>query len=117
MIETRRQPRRLHSVDPRGSRDSEYEGQRIREPGPCNLRRAPGVCRRTMGSPPQEADADVHLRLRAGDYRGAFERLLPRYRGRVFRLAFSMLRNSTEAEDVAQDVFLRLWRALPGYSG
>lgn len=70
-----------------------------------------------MTAPPQEADADVHLRLRAGDYRGAFERLLPRYRDRVFRLALSMVRNRSEAEDVTQDIFLRLWRALPGYSG
>src|SRR5688572_5262659 len=71
----------------------------------------------TMTAPPQEADADVHLRLRAGDYRTAFEMLLPRYRDRVFRLALSMLQNRTEAEDIAQDIFLRLWRALPGYSG
>lgn len=70
-----------------------------------------------MTAPPQEADADIHLRLRAGDYRAAFETLLPRYRDRVFRLALSMLRNRTEAEDIAQDIFLRLWRALPGYSG
>jgi len=28
-----------------------------------------------------------------------------------------MLRNRTEAEDIAQDIFLRVWRALPGYSG
>jgi RNA polymerase sigma-70 factor (ECF subfamily) len=70
-----------------------------------------------MTAPPQEADADVHLRLRAGDYRGALEILLPRYRDRVFRLAVGMLRNRAEAEDVAQDIFLRLWRALPGYTG
>src|SRR5688572_4957785 len=70
-----------------------------------------------MTAPPQEADADVHLRLRAGDYQAAFSILLPRYRDRVFRLALSMLRDRTEAEDVAQDIFLRLWHALPGYSG
>jgi RNA polymerase sigma-70 factor, ECF subfamily len=70
-----------------------------------------------MTAPPQEADADVHLRLRAGDYRTAFGLLLPRYRDRVFRLALSILRNRAEAEDVAQDIFLRLWRALPGYNG
>ena len=70
-----------------------------------------------MTAPPQEADADVHSRLRAGDYRAALELLLPRYRDRVFRLALVMLRNRSEAEDVAQDIFVRLWRALPGYSG
>jgi len=70
-----------------------------------------------MTAPPHEADADVHSRLRAGDYRAALELLLPRYRDRVFRLALTMLRNRSEAEDVTQDIFLRLWRALPGYSG
>ena len=71
----------------------------------------------SMTGPPQQADADVHLRLQAADYRGALEILLSRYRDRVFRLALSMLRNRSEAEDVAQDIFFRLWRALPGYSG
>jgi RNA polymerase sigma-70 factor, ECF subfamily len=70
----------------------------------------------TMSAPPQEADADVHSRLRAGDHRAALELLLPRYRDRVFRLALSILRNRTEAEDVTQEIFLRLWRALPGYN-
>src|SRR5687767_9340264 len=70
-----------------------------------------------MTAPPPEADADVHLRLRAGDYRAAFEIVLPRYRERVFRLALSMLANRAEAEDIAQDIFLRVWRALPAYSG
>lgn len=70
-----------------------------------------------MTAPSQEADADVHSRLRAADYRAALELLLPRYRDRVFRLALAMLHNRSEAEDVTQDIFLRLWRALPGYSG
>ncbi len=70
-----------------------------------------------MVAPPQEADADVRLRLQAGDYRAALETLLVRYRDRVFRLAISMLRDRSDAEDVTQEIFLRLWRALPGYSG
>lgn len=63
-----------------------------------------------------EADADVHARLRAGEYRPAFELVVPRYRDRVFRLCFSMLKNRAEAEDVAQEVFMRIWRALPGFA-
>ena len=62
-------------------------------------------------------DADIAARLQARDYRAAFELLLPRYRDQVFRLAVSLLRDSAAAEDAAQDVMLRLWRALPGYSG
>ncbi len=62
-------------------------------------------------------DADVHAHLQAGRHRAAFEAVVPRYRERVFRLALSILRDSASAEDAAQDVFVRLWRALPGYNG
>lgn len=56
-------------------------------------------------------------RLQAKQYREAFALLLPRYRDKVFRLIFSMLRDRAMAEDTTQDVFLRIWRALPGFAG
>jgi RNA polymerase sigma-70 factor (ECF subfamily) len=43
--------------------------------------------------------------------------VLARYQDKVFRLAFSMLHNETQAEDTAQDVFLKIWKGLPGYHG
>jgi RNA polymerase sigma-70 factor (ECF subfamily) len=64
-----------------------------------------------------QADADILERLRAKQYREAFAILLPRYRDKVFRLTFSMLRDRAMAEDTTQDVFLRIWRALPGFAG
>jgi RNA polymerase sigma-70 factor (ECF subfamily) len=63
------------------------------------------------------ADAVIHTHLKAGRHRAAFEVVLPSYRDRVFRLSLSILRDPTAAEDAAQDVFLRLWKALPGYNG
>lgn len=66
--------------------------------------------------PASRPDADVHARLQASQYREAFALLLPRYRDKVFRLSFSMLRNHSLAEDATQDIFLRVWRALPGYN-
>lgn len=65
----------------------------------------------------QEADADVNEHLRTGRYREAFELLLPQFRDKVFRLCFSMLQQRAWAEDIAQDVFLRVWKALPGFAG
>jgi len=62
-------------------------------------------------------DEDIRQCLRAQDYPAAFELLLPRYRDKVFRLAWSMLRDEATAEDMAQDVFVRVWRALPSYHG
>jgi RNA polymerase sigma-70 factor, ECF subfamily len=67
--------------------------------------------------PAIQADADIHMRLQSGQYREALALLLPRYRDKVFRLCFSMLHDRALAEDTAQDVFLRVWRALPGYAG
>lgn len=63
-----------------------------------------------------QADADIHELLQVKQYRDAFALLLPRYRNKVFRLTFSMLRNHALAEDLTQDIFLRIWRALPGYA-
>ncbi|WP_116813123.1 RNA polymerase sigma factor [Steroidobacter cummioxidans] len=64
-----------------------------------------------------QADADIHERLQAKQYREAFALLLPRYRDKVFRLIFSMLRDRAQAEDCTQDVLLRVWKALPGFAG
>jgi RNA polymerase sigma-70 factor (ECF subfamily) len=47
----------------------------------------------------------------------AFERLLDEYREKVFRLACSLLGDEAAAEDAAQETFLKIWRALPGFRG
>ena len=65
----------------------------------------------------REIDGDILDHLRRGNRRAAFELVLPRYRDRVYRLALSILREPTAAEDAAQDVFLRLWRSLQSYNG
>ena len=71
----------------------------------------------TTSSPAIQADADIHERLQAKQYREAFALVLPRYRDKIFRLSFSMLRERAMAEDTTQDIFLRVWRALPGFAG
>ncbi len=62
-------------------------------------------------------DDDIQERLAAQDWRAAFGMLLERYRDKVFRLAFSLLRDETQAEDMTQDVFIKIWKGLPGYHG
>ena len=44
--------------------------------------------------------------------RDAYRRLVDLYGARVFRFAWRMLSDRTEAEDVTQESFTRLWRAL-----
>ncbi len=43
--------------------------------------------------------------------------LLPAFRRKVFGLAYSFLRDRETAEDVTQEVFIKVWRALPGFDG
>jgi RNA polymerase sigma-70 factor, ECF subfamily len=62
-------------------------------------------------------DEDVQQLLRERRYQEALERLLDRYEQKVFRMAVMMLRDSGRAEEVTQDIFLKLWRALPSYDG
>ena len=50
----------------------------------------------------------------AGD-RDAFERLVRSRQARVFWTAFQVVGNEEDARDVAQEVFIRLWRSLPRY--
>jgi RNA polymerase sigma-70 factor (ECF subfamily) len=60
---------------------------------------------------------DVEHLVRARKYDQALERLLHDYQGKVFRMALVILRESGRAEEVTQDIFLKLWRALPAYDG
>jgi RNA polymerase sigma-70 factor, ECF subfamily len=55
-------------------------------------------------------------RCRAGDL-AAFEPLVEKYRQRVYRLAYNVLRDPDEAWDVAQDAFIRAFQALPSFRG
>lgn len=54
------------------------------------------------------------LRVGQGD-REAFARLYSLTRGAVYALALSLLRDAHEAQDVAQDVFVKVWESAPAY--
>lgn len=63
-------------------------------------------------------DDDVQRLLAARKYDEALERLLDQHERQVFRMAVMMLSGDAgRAEEVTQDVFLKLWRALPAYDG
>lgn len=62
-------------------------------------------------------DEDIRTYLDASRYREAFELLLDRYQHKAFRLAYSMLGDEAFAEEMVQDTFLRVWKALPSYRG
>ena len=60
-------------------------------------------------------DADLAALVQAGRLNGAFEGIMARYESKVFHLCMALLRDTHAAEDIAQESFLRIWRALPGY--
>lgn len=60
---------------------------------------------------------EVQRLLRARRYDEGFERLLDRHESQVYRMAVMMLRDPGRAEEVTQDVFLQVWRALSKYDG
>ncbi len=60
-------------------------------------------------------DSDIVQLLHAGHRDRAFAMLLQRYESKVYRLCCALLRDRTQAEDVAQESLLRVWRALATY--
>ena len=65
-----------------------------------------------------DADADALLveRVKLGDVR-AFEMLVVKYQRRIERLIGRMVRDVDLVQDIAQETFIRVYRALPQFRG
>jgi RNA polymerase sigma-70 factor (ECF subfamily) len=59
-------------------------------------------------------DADVMLRVKAGD-ESAFDYLVQKYRRPMVNFMYRMAHNAAAAEDLAQEVFLRVYRSRASY--
>ena len=69
----------------------------------------------SAGSGPEsQSDADFMLRVKTGD-QSAFEYLVQKYRRPMVSFMYRMARNSAVAEDLAQEVFLRVYRSRETY--
>jgi RNA polymerase sigma-70 factor (ECF subfamily) len=77
-----------------------------------NGRRVPGY----PFSRERDTDLELVIRSRRGD-RDAFAALVRKYQRRVLTLATRILDNRTEAEDIAQDIFAKVFQALPDFRG
>ena len=62
-------------------------------------------------------DRDIIELLRAGRADRAFEELLQRYEGKIYRLCCALLRDRSLAEDAAQESIVRAWKSLKNYDG
>jgi RNA polymerase sigma-70 factor (ECF subfamily) len=76
----------------------------------------PGLAVR--GRPMSERDVDWQLvqRVQQGD-KQAFDLLVAKYQRKLFRLLSRLIRDPAEIEDVAQEAFIKAYRALPNFRG
>ena len=68
---------------------------------------------------PAWVDADDHALVQAcrAGTSGAFDVLVERHRRNVYQLCYRFVGNHEDASDLAQDVFIRAYRALDGFKG
>jgi RNA polymerase sigma factor (sigma-70 family) len=66
----------------------------------------------------QEADADfaVVKQVQAGDV-AAFDRLILKYRERIFGVVYNLTSNREDAADLAQDTFIKAFQAVNRFQG
>ena len=68
----------------------------------------------TAGVGGGDSDAEIMLRAKAGD-QSAFDYLVQKYRRPIVGFMYRMARNTAAAEDLAQEVFLRVYRSRASY--
>ncbi len=64
----------------------------------------------------EQSDLELVKRAQRGE-RGAFDLLVLRYQHKVVKLVARLLRDPAEAEDVAQEAFVKAYRALGSFRG
>jgi RNA polymerase sigma-70 factor (ECF subfamily) len=82
---------------------------------PPHLRRG-GSLRSFSPMSAEESDLSLVQRAQRGES-GAFDALVRRYQHKVVKLVMRYVRNPTEAEDIAQDAFIKAYRALSRFRG
>ncbi|MHB0939186.1 MAG: sigma-70 family RNA polymerase sigma factor [Armatimonadota bacterium] len=69
-----------------------------------------------MTAPSAQTEIALIRRVQQGDG-VAFDRLVELYSTRVYNLAYRMIGNAEDAQDAAQEAFLRIYDALPKFRG
>ena len=76
---------------------------------------APAGASPEAGAGEQEVpDRELIKACQKGDSR-AFEVLVTRHRGKVYAMVQNMIKNEADAWDLSQEVFLKVWKALPKF--
>ncbi len=83
------------------------ESMKSREPGDDDAGPTAGA---------EQSDLELVRRAQQNE-RGAFDLLVLKYQHKVIKLVARLLRDPTEAEDVAQEAFVKAYRALGSFRG
>lgn len=65
----------------------------------------------------RKSDLELALLVRENDDRQAFAEIVTRYTGAVYSVAMDLTGDRPTAEEVTQDVFMRVYRGLAGWRG
>lgn len=69
-------------------------------------------------SSPADEENDINvalmMKVKQGDH-SAFEQIILRHQGAIVGTVTKMLGSGNDAEDIAQQVFIKLWKAAPNY--
>jgi RNA polymerase sigma-70 factor (ECF subfamily) len=76
---------------------------------------AGGADERAVEAPVADPEGARLATAAAGGSAEAFRRIVERHQDSVYRLVVRMVRDPALAEDIAQETFLKAYRALPGY--
>jgi RNA polymerase sigma-70 factor (ECF subfamily) len=85
-------------------------------PGPASSSAAARSARSAQSRAEALHDAGLVRRFNAGDPT-AFVEIVTRYRARLLQVALGLLRNHADAEEIAQDTFVRAHRSLAFFRG
>lgn len=67
-------------------------------------------------APDDSQDRELVRRAKAGDL-DAFDELVVRYQERIYSLVYHMTSNHEDAHDLAQEAFVKAWKALRNFKG
>ena len=85
----------------------------------CNTANTAAFCAWPNEAPSKRHDAnelDLVARLQAGDEK-AFREIIERYASKICRVSYGILRNRDDADDIAQEVFVKVYFAIQGFGG
>ena len=72
---------------------------------------------RSLGLKMSDQDDQLLVKLVKEGNKKAFDKLVIKYQQRIIQLVTRYVRDTSEAQDVAQEAFIKAYKALPNFRG